>query len=163
MDKTIKMTREGLENLYKKLEELKQKYHENELAMTKAFKNSSGDGAHDNAEFEFLLSQEKLIVSEINRLANQIQKIEIIEITEMEDNCVNINDNIHINMIFAPDDEEEMTIQLIGEDINAIGSQVSINSPLGKAIYGKKIGETVSYEVNKNQIHVNLLKKVKQK
>jgi len=163
MIEKIKMTKEGLQKQKERLEELKKKYNENELAMTSAFKNSSGDGAHDNAEFEFLLSQEKLLVSQINRLALQIQNTEIIEMEEMDDDRININDKVHINMIFAKDDEEEMVVQLVGEDISGVEEQVSINSPLGKAIYGEKIGETVSYEVNNNKIHVNLLRKVKSK
>lgn len=160
MIEQIKITKQGLEGLRTRLENLKRKYDDNAKALTVAYKNSSGDGAHDNAEFEYLLSQEKVLVSEINSLSLQIENAIIIDSVEMADDCVNIDDTVDINMLLTPTTGREMTVQLIGGTVTEIGKQVSINSPMGKAIYGRRIGETVSYEVNKNNINVKLLRKV---
>lgn len=163
MNESFKVTKQGLENLRKRLEDLKRKYNKNAKALTIAYKNSNGDGAHDNAEFEYLLNQEKVIVSEINSLAFQIQNAVIIEETAMAIDCVNIDDIVAINMIMTPSIEREMIIQLVGGAITKIGEQVSINSPMGEAIYGSRVGETVSYEVNKKQFSVKILRKVNSK
>lgn len=157
------ITKQGLEALHIRLEELKKKYDENAKALTLAYKNSNGDGAHDNAEFEYLLSQEKIIVSEMNRLSLQIKNAIIIDSVEMDADCVDIDDTIDINMLLTPTTSREMTIQLIGGTVTEVGKQVSINSPMGKAIYGRRIGETVSYETNKNKFNVEILRKVSSK
>lgn len=44
----LKMTKQGLEQQYQKLEQLKQGAKELDKAMTRACQNSSGDGPHDN-------------------------------------------------------------------------------------------------------------------
>jgi len=159
----IKMTIEGVEQLKTKLQELKKEFNENEKAMTASFKNSNGDGAHDNAEFEYLLSRERMLASQINYIVQKLSNIEIIENIEMDDDCVNIGDVVDINMIFGEDDEELMTVMLVGGESSGLDGKVSINSPLGKSMLGKKIGTTVSYEINNNIINVQLLEKVKNK
>ena len=55
----------------------------------------------------------------------------------MEEEYININDKLDVKIIFDVDDEEEMTVELVGAESTKEG-EVSINSPLGKAIYGKK-------------------------
>ena len=158
MKEKLKMTLKGLEEQKLKLEKLKLDFIENEKEMTQSFANSNGDGAHDNAEFEFLLAKERMLVSQINEQINKINNVEIIEVVEMEEDCVNIGDTIDINMLFDLNDEEEITIELVGSEYSTEG-EVSINSPLGKAIYGKKIGDMVSYNVNDNEIVVKILRK----
>lgn len=159
----LRMTKQGLENQYQKLVKLEQEARELDKAMTRACHNSSGDGPHDNAEFEDLLRQANMKAKEIQNLKEEINNIEIIENLEMTEDCVNIDDIIDANFIFGPDDEEEMTIQLVGGTGNSLNNQISINSPLGQAIYGKKIGDTIFYEVSQNKVEVSLLRKVKTK
>lgn len=159
----LRMTKEGLEKQKQKIIQLEHEARELDKAMTKACQNSSGDGPHDNAEFEELLRQANMKATEIKKLKVEIENIELIERMEMDENCINIDDIIDINCIFAPDDEEMMTIQLVGGSGNSLKNQFSINSPLGQAIYGRKIGETVFYEANKNKVEVSLLRKIKTK
>lgn len=159
----LRMTKDGVETQKQKLIELEYEVRQLDKAMTMACHNSSGDGPHDNAEFEDLLRQARMKAKEIQNLQQLLQNIEIIEVKDMGEEYVNIDDIIDANFIFAPDDEEEMTIQLVGGNGNSSKNQFSINSPVGKAIYGKKIGETVFYEANNNKIAVNLIRKVKVK
>ena len=66
------------------------------------------------------------------------------------------------DMIFSPDDMEEMTFKLVGAsgDFNAEIQEISINSPLGSAVYKKKIGDTCSYSVNNRNFSVLLKHKM---
>lgn len=163
MEMKLRMTKEGIEEQYKRLEELVLEAKELDKAMTLSCKNSSGDGPHDNAEFEELLRQANMKAREIKDLKLQIMNTEVIDLVEMDLDCVNIGDILDVNFVFSPDDEEEMTIELIGGTGKCLNNQVSINSPVGRAIYGKKIGETVLYSVNNNEVRVDLLRKVKTK
>lgn len=40
--------------------------------------------------------------------------------------------------------------------------EITLNSPLGSAIYLKKIPSTVTYQIGDNLIYVNIIKKVKE-
>ena len=163
MSKRIMMTKTEIQNQYNKLEKLKREAIELDRAMTRACKNSSVDGIHDNVEFLELLIEGRMKAKEIHDLMKTIENTQLIEFAEMDDNCVNIDDILDINFVFAPDDEEEMTIQLVGGTGKSSQNKISINSPLGQAIYGRRIGETVFYEANNNKVKANLLRKVKTK
>ena len=156
----LKMTKEGYEEQLEILEKLCKQFQENEQAMTRAYKNSSGDGAHDNAEFEELLGLERRLAKQINNQKEKIKNIEIINIELLEDDVINIGDTVKINMIFSEDDTEDMQIMLVGTDGKINENKVSINSPLGKAIYKQKIGSLNSYNVNNNKIFIEILEKV---
>ena len=53
--------------------------------------------------------------------------------------------------LWLPDDEEEMIVRVVTSlRINADDGLISRKSPLGEAIFGRKIGETVWVEPNPN-------------
>lgn len=158
-----KMTIEGYNEQIKILEELKQQFQENEKSMTRAFKNSAGDGAHDNAEFEELLNIERVLVNQINRQTEKIKNIEIIEIEKLDYDQINIGDTVRLNAIFAEDDVECIQLTLVGEDGKPEEDKISINCPLGNAIFKRRIGETVSYSLANNKVSVEILGKVNEK
>ena len=155
----IKMTKEGYAQELAKLAKLEEEFIDNEKAMTVAYKASSGDGAHDNGEFETLLNTERLLASQIEYQKNKILGIEIIEVEDLGENIVNIGDTVSIDMFFD-NEPERLIITLIGGDGVFEENKISVNSPLGKAIYKSQVGDTVSYKVNKNSIKVNIVEKV---
>ena len=65
-------------------------------------------------------------------------------------------------MIFSPDDTEEITFKLVATSGSFGGKmqEVSINSPLGAAVYKKQIGDTCSYSVNNRNFSVYLKQKL---
>lgn len=155
----IRMTQEGYNLELEKLEKLEAEFMDNEKAMTVAYKASSGDGAHDNGEFETLLNNERLLASQIELQKNKIRGIEIIEVEDLGEEMINIGDTVSIDMFFD-NEPERMTITLVGSDGVFEENKISVNSPLGKAIYKAKVGDTVSYKVNKNSIMVDIVEKV---
>ena len=79
-----------------------------------------------------------------------------------EDNKVNINDIIKIRIMYSVDDIEEELIKLTGKYIpntEAKIQEISLNSPLGKAIYMKDIGSFTSYVVGDKEIKVEIISK----
>ena len=157
MEERELMTIDGYKKLEENLMNLITKFDENERAMTSSYKNSNGDGAHDNAEFEYLLSKEKMLVGQINSLRKKLDSVEVIEIEKLKENQVNIGDTIYIRMTFDESDSEELEVTLSGGEGDGINNIVSINSPLGKALYKQKIGSRVSYIVNGLDISVDII------
>ena len=75
---------------------------------------------------------------------------------------VEIGDVINILLSSTDDEPENMVIKLVdianNTDFNM--TEISVNSPLGKSIYKKKIGEKIQYKVNDNTFNVTILNKV---
>ncbi len=157
----VRLTREGYEKLKEELLELKKRYDENELAMSQSFQNAAGDGAHDNGEFEALQKEEKLLVAQMNQLSRRMEMANIIDIPTLSDEQVNINDTILLRMTYAADDIEEGEYKLVGTDGNSQINEISINSPIGKAIFQRKIGEESPFSVKEATYKVKILEKIR--
>ena len=154
------LTKVGYQKALEKLEKLKEQYNENEKAMSKSIAEATGDGPHDNGEFEALQAKEKLLVGQINTLMKQLESASIIEIPELEANKVNIGDVVLLRLIYAPDEIEEVTYQLVGEDGDVDKGQISINSPLGRAIFKEAIGSKVTFIPQEEIYYAEILDKI---
>ena len=113
-DNKLYFTKEGLLVEQQKLEKLKEEFYANEKMMTQAFHNSSGDGAHDNAEFEDLLMKERQLVNAINTLTKKIESAIIIDKPELSEEYINIDDEVTVLMQSSDMEDEEFTVKLIG-------------------------------------------------
>lgn len=154
------LTEEGYQKALEKLEKLKEEYAKNEVAMSKSIQDATGDGAHDNGEFESLLAKEKFLVSQINLCIKQIASASIIEIPVLEKHQVNIGGKVLLKIIYDQDDFEIDTYELVGGDADANLQQISINSPIGKAIFGRSVGDKIPYLVGDNTFYVEILEKM---
>lgn len=83
---------------------------------------------------------------------------------ETEEDVININDIVTVNMIY-PDSEETVTFELVAgmPDLSSRNMKLSVNSPLGSAVYQHKIGEEVSYTLNGEKVSILIINKSKPK
>lgn len=81
----------------------------------------------------------------------------------ISDEIIEIGDIVNIQLSSIDDEPEEMVIKLVEEAHNTEidVTQISVNSPLGKSIYKKKVGEITNYKVNDNVFNVTILNKIK--
>lgn len=73
-----------------------------------------------------------------------------------------LNDKLINN---AEDDSETEIIKLTGKYLpnqDVTPPEITLNSPLGSAIYLKKIPSTVTYQIGDNLVYVNIIKKIKE-
>lgn len=158
--KIIKMDKEGFEKYKNQIVKL-----EEELANVRMYKGKTaifqGDNWHDNPELYQTEAQERSLMQQIRDMKDNIRNIEIVEKNENSD-IIDVGDIVLIETIFDEDDIEEMTLKLVGGygDLNCEIPEISINSPLGKSIYGKKVLEQTSYQVNGNIFNVLIKEKV---
>ena len=87
------------------------------------------------------LEKERSILS---GFINARKKVTIVENAHNE-NTVNIGDTIVADLIFAEDDVEEITFKLVVDNgnLNVDPKLITINSPIGKSVLNKPIGEIV--------------------
>ena len=129
--------------------------------LEEAFDAGAGDG-WDSPEFEEIERESFRLEKEIQRRINDLSKVVLVSKNDSE-SLIDIGDVLNIDMKFEDEDVEDMTFKLVGlsKGKNAEGiEEVSINSPLGKAVYHKEVGDTVSYTVHNNLIEVLIKAKV---
>lgn len=59
------------------------------------------------------------------------------------------------------DDEEIQTYQLVGGDGDLNLNQVSLNAPIGKAVFKARAGEKKPFIVNDHTFYVEIVEKIK--
>lgn len=158
----IYLDQEGYAKLLASIEELKAKLNENNKGRKAAFDAGAGDG-WDSPEFEEIERNEAMIMGELQRRYDELSRVVIVEKKENSE-TVEIGDTIKLHMIFSEDDFEEKLFKIVGGmpsfNLDAEIQEISINSPIGKAIYQKPIGETCRYSVNNRQFTVLIKEKI---
>lgn len=161
----IKITKEGYESLLKMIAEKEKKLSEINLGRNSAWGSGTKDG-FDPPEMEYIRMVSRGIERELLDLRIKRDNCIIIERENKGENIVNIEDVIVVEIKFAEDDIEEDTIKIVADLDGFFGedgiSRVSIDSPLGKAVYGREIGKDYNYSVNGNNLVVRVKEKVKQ-
>lgn len=91
------------------------------------------------------------LLREINNLYLQINNAMVVEkITE--DDTANIGDTVQINF-----DGDICTYTLTGVNGNPLNGTISYQSPIGKCIFGRKVGEVVPAKAGNKEIQVQIL------
>lgn len=98
----------------------------------------------------------------VKEMEDTISNLVIIEDKNAKENTINMDDIINIQF----KGEESCKVQIVGgmPDVNREDGMIciTINSPLGAALYKKKIGDKVSYNVGNKEFQVDILSKEKQ-
>ena len=101
----------------------------------------------ENYEYKEAKRQRGRNESRIRYLQNMIKTARVVS-AETKGDGVGLFDRV---TLWLPDDEEEMIVRVVTSlRINADDGLISRKSPLGEAIFGRKIGETVWVEPNPN-------------
>lgn len=162
MEEKLKLNKQGYEDF---LNEIKRK--EKELADLRVYKGRDaiyqGDNWHDNPILYQTELKEMALMKEIVDMKNQLANIEIVE-NIGDESLIDIGDIVKVEIVFSDDDREERLFKLVATSPSfnreSKIEEISLNSPLGTAMYHKKIGETVTYKVRENVIKANLKEKV---
>lgn len=158
--KEILVDEEGYKQYFELLNDLQRTHTKNAQNGSEAFKDAVGDGWHDNFAFEEAMRTERDIATRINKMLEEQKRLKIIKNFNMDKEIVTINDTIKLHFIYSDNDEEEEIIKLTGKYMpnnSERNKEISLNSPLGQAIFGKKIGSIVNYVVNDKIINVKII------
>ena len=152
------LSKEGYDEYINYLNSLHLKLKENSRVKSESYESAVGDGYHDNFAFEEAKRKELVIIKEIEDRRNEANNIEIIKPTNYKDK-ININDIVKLEIIYPNEDKEEKEYKLVGSYFPK-DDETSINSPIGRAIYNKKIDSEVEYLINNKKVIVKIIKKV---
>lgn len=152
----ILVTNDGYNQFMEILNKLEETLNDNGTNSTEACVSAVGDGWHDNFSFEALMEDGRKLNYQLNQMNNDKRKLKIINDKHIN-GLVNIGDTIEIKFIYDDDDYELDSIKLTGNYL-PVDNEITLNSPLGKTIYKKKIGSKLEYKVNDNIIKIEIKK-----
>ena len=135
----VPITRKGYEALKEELEYLKKvERPKNIKAIEEA--RSHGD-ISENAEFEAAKDRQAFIGGRLNDLEDKLARAEIIDPDTMPRDRAVFSSLVVLENI---DTGENVEYQLVGPDeLNIEQGLISVSSPLGKAMLGKKPGDEI--------------------
>lgn len=138
--KEIYVTSEGLEEMKKELEELIQVKRPE---VIKALKEARALGdLSENAEYDAARQEQAQTEARIKELEVMIENAVVIE--NVDTNEVSIGTRVTIEYV-GDDDTEEYSIVGVKE-ADPFNNKISNESPIARAILGKKIGDVVSVD-----------------
>lgn len=148
MKEKIYLTKEGYDKYITELENMRKELA-NKLNNLSKLEMLSGESFYT-------------LTTNIKHKLDGLKRIVILD--EVEEEIVNINDIVTVNMIY-PETEETITFELVAgmPDLDSRTMKISVNSPLGKAVYQRKIGEELSYIVNNENVNIQIISKTKPK
>lgn len=135
----IPITIEGYEVLKKELQQLKTVERPNNIQALEVAR-AHGD-LSENAEYDAAKERQAFIEARINDLQYKIGNADVIDPGKLPDDKIVFGSKFLLENI---DSGEEVEYQLVGQEESDISKgRVSITSPLGQALLGKKPGDEV--------------------
>ena len=156
----ILVDKDGYEQFLNILEKLKLKSLSIATNGSESYKAAVGDGWHDNFDFEESMRESRTISAIIDRMLLEQRRLKVISKETLEKDVVNIGDTVKIEISYSNDDIETEIVTLTGKYVPDMDEEITLNSPIGRCIYKKKIGSINKYRVNDKIINVKLIEKM---
>lgn len=140
-DKNYQMTAEGKIQLEKELEDLKMvKRPEviNRIKIARGFGDLS-----ENSEYSSAKDEQSVIESRVSQIQEMLQYADVIDASNIAEDEVSVGKKVTI----VEDGEEPEEYIIVGSaESDPMAGKISNDSPIAKAILGKKIGDKVEIE-----------------
>ncbi len=149
------LTRKDIEKIEQEIEYRKLVVRKEALEAVKEAR-SHGD-LSENFEYYAAKKDKNRNESRIRYLERMLKTADIVE-DQSADDEVGLNNTV---TVYIPEDDVEEVYRLVTSIRgNSIEGLISIESPLGKAIRGHKVGDTVSVQVNENYSYDVIIRQI---
>lgn len=146
-------TKEGLQKLKDELNELKTKGRA-DMAKQIAEARDKGD-LSENAEYDAAKDAQGLLELKISKLEGVIGNARVIDESNLDTSKVGILSNVKIK---NKKTSMEVKYQIVAEEEADLKlNKISIKSPIGKGLLGKKVGETAKIAVPAGEIEFEII------
>lgn len=152
-DKQILLTTEGLRALEDELEYLKS-VKRKDIADKIKVALSFGD-LSENSEYDEAKNEQAQVESRIVEIEATLKNVKIIDEDEITTEVVRVGAKVKV---FDADFDEEEVYQIVGStEANPDKGCISDESPVGRALIGAAVGDTVEVETPGGVIHFKVL------
>ena len=138
------------ENEWKNLKEFKRK----EVAQKIKEAREQGD-LSENAEYDAAKDEQRDIEARIEELEKLLKNAEVVVEDEIDLEKINVGCQVKVYDI---DFDEEMEFKIVGStEANSLQNKISNESPVGKALIGRRVGDVVDVETQVGVIQYKVL------
>ncbi|MCL2399046.1 MAG: transcription elongation factor GreA [Defluviitaleaceae bacterium] len=153
-EKKTMLTYEGLKKLEAELEELKV-VRRREVAQMIKEARSQGD-LSENAEYDAAKEEQAAVEARIVILEKMLRNAEVIDEDSLGGEVVSIGSKV---TVFDIEYDEEIEYLIVGStEADPVQGRISNESPLGLALIGRGLNETISVEAPDGEIQYRILK-----
>lgn len=153
MDKKNLLTYEGLQKLESELHNLKV-VKRKEVAQKIKEAREQGD-LSENAEYDAAKDEQRDIEARIEELEKILKNAEVVVEEEADLDKVSIGCSVKI---LDCEFDEELEYKIVGStEANSLKGKISNESPVGKALLGKQVGDTVTVETPAGEFSYKVL------
>lgn len=146
-------TKEGYKKLKDELHELKTKGRA-DMAKQIAEARDKGD-LSENAEYDAAKDAQGLLEMKISKLENVVANARIIDEDKIDTSKVSILSTVKIK---NPINKKTMVYTLVSEEeADLKKNKISVKSPIGKGLLGKKVGETAEIKAPRGVMKFEIL------
>ncbi|MDD2978950.1 MAG: transcription elongation factor GreA [Hespellia sp.] len=148
------LTYAGLKAIEEELENLKV-VKRKEVAGKIKEAREQGD-LSENAEYDAAKDEQRDIEARIEELEGILKNAEVVVEDEVDLDKINVGCTV---LVHDKEFDEEIEFKLVGStEANSLKGKISNESPVGKALLGKKIGDTVAVETQAGIMEYTVLK-----
>ena len=154
MNEELLLTQEGYDNIVAEYDELVS-VRRAEVAARIKEAISYGD-ISENAEYDSAKNEQAELEERIHQLEEMLRKAKIVQEEDVKGDKVNIGLKVTVKDIDTGDKE---VFSIVGAtESDPFNGKISTESSVGKALIGKKKGETVAIEVPDGVINYKIMK-----
>ena len=137
------MFRQAIDRLEKELRQLEREYrHDLPKEIKKAL--AMGD-LRENAEYHAALERQSYVKAKIGQIKKRLAEISMIKLDALPKDRVGLGSSV---VLFDLKEEREIRYELVfSEDADVARGQISITSPIGKGLSGRREGDEVTIQV----------------
>ena len=148
------LTYAGLKKLEEELHDLKV-VKRKEVAEKIKEAREQGD-LSENAEYDAAKDEQRDIEARIEEIEKILKNAEVVVEDEVDLDRISVGCKVKV---YDYEFEEEMELKLVGStEANSLEGKISNESPVGKALIGKKVGDVVAVETQAGVIEYEVLK-----
>ncbi len=153
MSKYNYLTQDGYNRLVEELEELKSTGRQ-KVAKAIAEAREKGD-LSENAEYDAAKDAQGMLELKINELEKVMANARVLDASQLDSSKVVVLSNVTIKNI---KNNKEITYQLVSEsEADLKAKKISVTSPMGNGLLGKKIGEIAVVETPGGNIEFEIV------
>lgn len=147
------MTKESYDKLKAELGQLKD-VGRKEAAQAIAEAREKGD-LSENAEYDAAKDAQGMLEAKINHLEKTMASVQILDEADVDTSQVSVLTKVTMKNLAA---NKELTYKLVSEsEANLKEKKISVESPIGKGLLGKKVGEIAEVQTPRGIMKFEIL------
>ena len=147
------LTYAGLKKLEDELHDLKVNRRKEVAGKIKEAREQ-GD-LSENAEYDAAKDEQRDIETRIEEIEKILKNVEVVVEDEVDVDKINVGCTVKV---YDVEYDEEMEFEIVGSsEANSLQGKISNESPVGKALIGRSVGDTVEVETQAGEIAYKIL------